>query len=101
MTFQRDVEDASPAEEAAPAAANAARDMSGAFVLRLSTAGEPGSGGGAGAGDSESECRYSLVRPERGMLLLFPATMLHAVLPFWPEEGADVQERVSVGFNVG
>ena len=95
----RDVDVASPVEEAEAAPA-AARDMSGAFVLRLSTAGEPGGGGGA-VGDSESECRYSLVRPERGMLLLFPATMLHAVLPFWPEEGADVQERVSVGFNVG
>ena len=45
------------------------------------------------------EHEFSVARTNAGTIP--PATMLHAVLPFWPEEGADVQERVSVGFNVG
>ena len=72
---------------------DAADRLNGGFVLPLTTGeasdadGEPGS----------SEVTYALMRPARGMLMLFPAGMLHAVLPSWAAEG---EVRISIGFNV-
>ena len=39
------------------------------------------------------------MQPQSGELLLFPAGMLHAVLPYWCEDEADAG-RISVAFNV-
>ena len=58
--------------------------LNGAFVVPLTTA------------DGDAALDYALMRPVRGMLFLFPAGMLHGVLPTY----ADGQERVSIGFNV-
>ena len=62
--------------------------LNGAFVLPVAVA------GGEGA---PTELTFSLMRPVRGTMLLFPAAMLHAVLPSYSDEG---EERISIGFNV-
>ena len=64
--------------------------LNGAFVLPLTTRGE---GGGSG------EVTFARMQPQSGELLLFPAGMLHAVLPYWCEDEADAG-RISVAFNV-
>ena len=60
----------------------------------------------AGDGDKQGEavqgwCRYGSVRPEEGMLLLFPAWLLHCVMPLSLEGGEKGATRISVAFNVG
>ena len=72
---------------AQPCSSGAGR-LNGAFVLPISTV-EASKG-------VQSEIAFSLMQPVRGMLLLFPATMLHAVLPSWTQG----EERISIGFNV-
>ena len=67
----------------------------GDFVLPTSTT----SGDGGAENQAKSEVKFAQIRPVRGTLLLFPATMLHAVLPTWAK-GAEDEERISIGFNV-
>ena len=74
--------------------------FNGAFVLPLTTVGKEGVSGAGAAERSQSEVTFALMRPAPGMLMLFPAAMLHAVLPTYYAEGAEAEERISIGFNV-
>lgn len=56
--------------------------------LAMRTAGAPSSAGS-----------FSLVRPINGMMVIFPSTLLHSVIPFFQAPGAKIEERISVAFN--
>jgi len=52
--------------------------------------------------DKDNECKgnFSLVRPIDGMVVIFPSTLLHSVVPFFQAPGAQPEERISIAFNV-
>lgn len=71
--------------------------LNGAFVLPLTTRDAADSATSSQDGSQQGTVTFSLMCPQRGMLMLFPASMLHAVLPTYSKTGS---ERISIGFNV-
>jgi len=77
--------------------------LNGAFVLPLTASSTEieDTAGDASTGKRASEITYALMRAQRGVVLLFPASMLHAVLPSYSAECSETDEnRISIGFNV-
>ncbi len=51
--------------------------------------------------EPEGWCRYGIVEPEEGMLILFPSWLPHCVMPFVAPEEDPGAARISIAFNVG